>query len=340
MIGIYQDSFLDYLRSNLGQKVKITTKNIIVPCPWCEYKKDKDHYHLYISLEMPIFHCFHASCERSGNLSKFIRQLHGTDITDTFVDKDKIREYQREKNLLKESFETKRLKLPPLNSERFKLKELYIKKRLKFAPIPTETIKGLIYDINSFIEMNHIPIPPNLFRILDYLQSNFVGFLTENHCTLVCRNINSSHSMRYYKVKIADSYFVDYYKLSGNDPKSKKIVLAEGVFDIFAEQIYDSLKIKNDVRMYASCFNSKYSSLIQSIVYYEQLFRPDVVILSDRGVEMDWYRKMYFFNSHIINSLSIYMNVAGKDFNDVPVEPRRISINEGAKFYGKRKRKT
>ena len=58
MIGIYQDNFIDYLRERLGSEPKITAKNIIVPCPWCEYQEDKDHYHLYIGLDIPIFNCF------------------------------------------------------------------------------------------------------------------------------------------------------------------------------------------------------------------------------------------------------------------------------------------
>jgi hypothetical protein len=36
MIGIYQDSFKQYLEDNLGE-VKETSKNLIVACPWCEF---------------------------------------------------------------------------------------------------------------------------------------------------------------------------------------------------------------------------------------------------------------------------------------------------------------
>ena len=66
--------------------------------------------------------------------------------------------------------------------------------------------------------------------------------------------------------------------------------------------------------------------MIQSIVYNEQLFRPDVVILSDRGIEEDQYRKLQHYNKHIINSLSVYYNKTGKDFNTTPVTPVRVEI--------------
>ena len=82
MIGIYQDSFKKYLEDNLGE-FKLTSKNIITKCPWCEYGQDKDHYHLYISLEAPIFHCFHGGCEKGGVLSKFLRKVAGHEIHNT-----------------------------------------------------------------------------------------------------------------------------------------------------------------------------------------------------------------------------------------------------------------
>ena len=95
MIGIYQDSFVDYLKDNLGGKIKVSSKNIITPCPWCEYKKDKDHYHMYISIEAPIFHCFHASCERGGNIRKLVTKIAGHDISESFVDKKAVEEARK-----------------------------------------------------------------------------------------------------------------------------------------------------------------------------------------------------------------------------------------------------
>ena len=90
MIGIYQDEFVDYLKNKLGDHIKTSSKNIICPCPWCEYGEDKNHYHMYISIEIPIFHCFHANCEQSGSLKKFLSKLEGHDISDEFIDKDKL----------------------------------------------------------------------------------------------------------------------------------------------------------------------------------------------------------------------------------------------------------
>jgi len=327
MIGIYQDSFIDYLKENLGDHIKLTNKNIVVPCPWCEYGKEKDHYHLYIGLEAPIFHCFHGGCEVGGNLGKFMRKLAGHDISDSFIDIEKIKEFEKLKNVFVENDEKlTKVKTPKINSKMFRAKEFYLQKRLKFSNIKSENIKGLIYDVHEFININNVPVDESLFRLRDYLHNNFIGFLTEYGTTVMFRNIDDRHTMKFYKLKIHHSSFLDYYKLPGNNPRSSKIVLAEGIFDIFSEHIYDFLNIKNSVRLYASVLSSKYLGLIQSIVHHEQLYRHDVIILSDRGIKEEYYKKLKYFNKHIINTLSVYYNKTGKDFNDTPVTPVQVTI--------------
>ena len=327
MIGIYQDDFIDYLRDNLGDHIKTTAKNIIIPCPWCEYGQEKDHYHLYIGLDAPIFHCFHGGCEIGGLLSKLMRKIAGHDISDTFIDKDRVKEYEKLKNVFVEKDEKlKGIKLPEVKPEMFPAKELYLQRRLKFSNIRSENIKGLIYDVHEFININNIPVNESLFRLRDYIHNNFVGFLTEHNTTAMFRNIDNSHTMRFYKMKIQLSNFLDFYRLPGNNFESSKVVLAEGIFDIFSEHIYDFINIKSDVRLYASVLSSKYLGLIQSIVYHEQLFRPDVIILSDRGIKIEEYKKLKYYNQHIINTLSIYYNKTGKDFNETPVTPERIVV--------------
>jgi len=327
MIGIYQDSFVDYLRDMLGDHIKTSSKNIITPCPFCELGKEKSHYHMYISLEAPIFHCFKGECEESGNLRKLLKRIEGRDISKQFIDQKKLEEFsQRREVFVDKEKEIHKIFLPPLKENVFINKELYIQKRMNFANIPSSSLKGLIYDVEEFIKINNIPVDETLFRLQDYLHSNFVGFLTEHNSTVVFRNIDHTHGMRYFKLKIRFGNFLDYYKLPGNKYISKKIVLAEGIFDILSSQIHDSLNIKDDVKLYASALSSKYISLIHSIIFYEQIFQPDIIILSDKGISLDHYKKMKYFNKHIVNSLTVYYNKAGKDFGDTPVIPVKYII--------------
>jgi len=327
MIGIYQDSFIEYLKDKLSDNIKITSKNIICMCPFCEYGKNKDHYHMYISLDLPIFHCFHASCEETGTIKKFLTKIEGHDISGSFIDKSKLKELSKKKQVFEDK-EKKQLKLslPFLNKSQFIDKDFYIKKRFKFAGINNSNVKGLIYDIKSFIEMNKIEVDNSLFRILDYLQSNFVGFLTENESTIIFRNIDHTQHMSFYKLKLQETNFLDYYKLKGHSPKSNQIVLAEGVFDIFTENLFDSINIKEKVRLYATALSANFLALIKSIVFYEQIFQPEVIILSDRDVTKQYYKKLKYYNKHIIKKLTIYYNKNGKDFNCTPVNPLKVVI--------------
>lgn len=321
MIGIYQDDFVDYLKDNLGH-VKTTGKNIVIPCPWCEYQKDKSHYHMYIALDAPIFHCFYAGCEQSGILRKLLKKIEGHDISDTFIDKEKLEEFKKKRDVfVDKDKDLREVILPDLKTYKYPNKELYMKKRLKFSNVALTEIDGLIFDVFEFIKINKIPVTENLFRIQEYLDANFIGFLTNHGTTAIFRNIDHSQTMKFYKLKIQFSTFMDFYKLPGFDAKSKKIVLAEGIFDIFSEQMFDRLEIKNGVKLYASALSSKYAGLIHSIIFYEQIFKPDVIILSDNGVSLDYYRLMKKYNSHIFNTLTVYYNKTGKDFNDTPLIP-------------------
>ena len=172
MIGIYQDSFKQFLIDKLGE-VKMTSKNFIVPCPYCEHPQEKDHYHMYISTEAPIFHCFHAGCEQKGNLRKLLRKIQGHDISDTFVDKKALDEALKRKQVFEDKeLQQQELIIPRLEPDKFMIKDLYLKKRLKFSNVFTLLVKGLIYDVNKFIDMNQIPVGEKLFRIKEFNSYN------------------------------------------------------------------------------------------------------------------------------------------------------------------------
>ena len=187
-------------------------------------------------------------------------------------------------------------------------------------------MKGLIYDINKFIDINELAVPEQLFRVRDYLHSNFIGFLTDHNSTVIMRNIDDTQEFRFYKLKIQESNFLDYYKLQGNRFDSNIIVLAEGIFDIFGEHNFNMTNLKDKVKMYASSLSANYTALVKSIVFHEQIFRPDVVILSDRGIPKYKYQQLKKYNSHIINSLTVYYNKVGKDFGDTRVSPMKFII--------------
>jgi hypothetical protein len=143
--------------------------------------------------------------------------------------------------------------------------------------------------------------------------------MTKHQNALILRNIDENSEFRYFKLKIQNSKFLDYYQLYGHDPNSNTIVLAEGIFDIMTENIFDNLNINKSTRLFASALSSKYDSLLKSVVFHEQIFTPNVIILSDNGIDLNYYKKLKKYNNHIINKLEIYYNKIGKDFNDTPI---------------------
>jgi len=318
MIGIYEDKFIDFLKDRLDGHVKVTNKNIIVQCPFCEYDKKKKHYHLYIALESPIFHCFGSDCHQKGTIKKFLEKLEGKDLTDSFVDKTKIKESVKEKIQVEIEKPKKELYLPKIDEDRFKLKSMYMKKRLKFSNENLSSIKGLIFDVNSFLDSNLVPINETLFKIRDYLHSNFVGFLTEFKSIVVFRNIDPSADMGHFKMYIQNSPFLDYYRIGGSNKLSNNVVLSEGIFDILVEHIFDSTNLRNSTALYACGLSTSYDSLIKSIVFNEQKFRLNVSILSDIDIKLDYYRKIKKLNQHVIENMNVFYNKNGKDFADSP----------------------
>lgn len=328
MIGIYQDDFVEYLKDNLGEPVDIKTKNIVCRCPWCEYGKPFDrHFHCWISIEAPIFNCFEGGCNHSGSIWKLVKKISGTDISAKFVDKEAIKQNLKNQTKIgKPVIKSVPFKIPVLNEPLFSHKSSYIKQRLKFSKQDLSSLKNLVFDINTFIDINNVVVDEKLFRVRDYLHSNFVGFVTENFSTLILRNIDHFSEFKFFKLDLQETNFLDYYKIRGGNINERNIVLSEGIFDILTEHIFDDLKIRDKVSLYAAALSTSYKSLIKSIIYNEQLFQPNVHILSDRDVKIDYYKKLKKFNSHLFKSITVYYNKAGKDFNNRTVSVEKIII--------------
>jgi hypothetical protein len=316
MIGIYQDNFIDYLKQYLGDSIKVSSKDIIAPCPFCEYNEKKKHYHLYIFLDTPVFHCFHAGCNKSGSIAKLCNKLEGSDTSEKYIDKDKIKENQKQNIKLSLPVESKPIILPEIMDDTFKLKGLYIKGRLKYSIQNLKSIKGLIFDSNEFIRLNNIKLDDRLLRVKDYLQTNFVGFLSEHNSVVVFRNIDEKSEFKFFKLYINQTRYLDYYKLYGGDYNSNHVVIAEGIFDIFNEHIFDYTNLKKKVKLYAAGLSTSYDQLIKSLVFNEKIYRIEVSILSDRGIDLNYYRKIKKYNSHIIDKMEVYYNKVAKDFGE------------------------
>jgi hypothetical protein len=324
MLGIYNDEFEKLIKDTLGV-FKPTINNIITRCPWCELKEDKDHYHLYISLNLPIFHCFRARCPKaSGTITQLIRKLTNIDDPDIFINKKELE--KKKLDLAKpEVIKEKQFLLPKINIDSFIQKTLYLKKRFGFNNFDIENMKGLILNIQEFIRINNIYLNDEQKNLIPYLQDNFVVFITDKHSILSFRNINNS-SFSHYKMYLQKTDLLDYFSLYGYNKNSNKIILAEGIYDIYSEYLLDITGLKNSSYLYAAGLSFSYKSLIQSIIFDHQIFQPDVVILSDSDIKLKQYKKFKKEYGYLMNSLEIMYNKGGKDFNTFPILPEKFII--------------
>jgi len=326
MVGIYDDKFIDYLRRNLGS-VQVTTKNIVVPCIYCEFPKKKDHYHLHIGLTEPIFHCFHGDCDKAGTIKKLLHAIHGYDISDQFVDKKHF-EGLKQRKLEKINKIYNEFTLPALDEDRFPLKRLALKKRMKFLNLPLERIDGLIFDVDAFLKLNQIWVTDKLAKLLPFLQSNFICFIMKNGGYLMFRNIDRNSQFRYYKYELQPTPFLDYYMIKGNKKDSNKIILAEGIFDILTERYFDHLDVGSDAKLYASVGSASYVSLMKSLIFHEKVFTPTWIFLSDQGIHLNYFKKIKRNHPYLFvrGDSAVYYNKNGKDFNDTPVIGEKFII--------------
>ena len=309
--------------------VKETSKNIIAKCPYCgDHRNPRKAGHLYVSIDpgVPVVHCFY--CNHATSLPKFISDLTGdTTLSQIIISKEEMD--KAKKNVDKVKPVTKRFtpyKTPEIQHGEFLQKKLYLKKRSN-NKLSVESIPNLVFDFAAFFELNKLDVvgEDKLLsnKEVDYLKTNFVGFLGRHSSTLFCRNIDPKSNFKFRKIKLQTDPFnlLDYWCVRGNNPKSKLVVLSEGIFDSIGEYVTNSLKLRNDCRAYAAGNSFSYSTLLKSVCFDENLFRVDVVILSDRDKKPQWYNKFKKENSHIIDNISIYVNKSGNDFGVFPQIP-------------------
>jgi hypothetical protein len=140
------------------------------------------------------------------------------------------------------------------------------------------------------------------------------------------RNIDESSDFKFFKLFIGETRFLDYYKLPGGNINSNHVVIGEGIFDIFGEQTFDYTNLRKNIKLYAAGLSTSYDSLIKSLVFNEGIYRINVSIISDRGVDLRYYKKIKKNNSHIIDQMNIYYNKLEKDFGGSSVSAEKFII--------------
>ena len=338
MTGIYDDSFVSFLKRNLGDPVKIASKNIICRCPWCEFGLEKKHYHCYISLDSPIFNCFYADCGQHGTVAKLIKKIRGTYPRDNeFFDSSKYSFSHKSSSAIR--FEDKISKSLVYNRDssvlsKYDYKLRYVTSRLCFPDPLSSTLHSLVLDVHDFLLRNKIKMEKKVLDLLPWLDQNFVGFVSEHERVLILRNVNQFSTFRYLKIPLVqdDFPFVDYYlirnaKFSTSSDGLPVVVIGEGVFDIASEFYNNTIHKREVADLYACSLGLQgFQSLLKSLAFFEDIYKCHLVILADQGIPLNYYRKLKKKYSFMLSSVEVYFNKTGKDFACMPCFPEKFVL--------------
>lgn len=317
---IYSITGLSYFNSN----------ELITLCPKCEKERfnlNRKHGHLYISLENPIFKCFR--CPFKGIITKLLNEFNLN--IDKYYTNDvfNLNWKNKDKDYFLNSDIQDTINLPDVIDT-----NINYEKKLKYitSRIPNLKHDNIIFNIQEFIQSNNIDINKD-DDFIKYLNENFIGFLTTRKSKLVCRNIDSNSSFRYFNITLKNIYFKDFYsKLLNIETYTNKIVLCEGIFDLYNIIEHEKTKpIIQNASIIATSLNNDYKNTLISVLDYVKILHSDVIIFSDKDVKEENYMNIYFNNC--VKSLTLYYNEYEKDFGTTNIHPIKVPITK----YIKRK---
>jgi hypothetical protein len=342
---------MEYLKDKTGYaSLDGKRTEIITLCPWCEWErfnKPVNHGHCYINIHDLRVNCFR--CEEGRTYFPKLAKMFGIKLKDYLEDGVVLRDWSKhvKTRKTKKEFDVVNYNFKEIDETKYKLKRIYLLGRLGFDT-ELNKVPGLILSIKNFITENKLVVENRVLNIIDYLENNFVGFVTNRGSTIVLRNIDSTSDFRYYKIFLRKNiYFKDFYgiKTSYIKPKKNRIVLTEGIFDLlipFRNSEFNDLK--KDSCIWAACLGNSYKNMLLSVLDYCKIVRADVSILADNDTPYSYFEQVY--KSPFVNSLEIYWNRYSKDFGDLPLDIVKKKFNyedckfKKGKYYGKKRNKS
>jgi len=311
---------------------------LITRCPNCESDSSKSHGHLYVKMDESelIYHCF--KCLDSGTLIKLI-QNYGGDPRE-FLDEELLNYKWVKSKKSSSNFDVKINNFDLSNQciDNYKLKIQYLRGRIGFD-IDISNIPGLILDFDSFIENNSIKLKDNQWKMLSFMRTNFIGFLTIRGTQVVCRNIDETSSFRYYKLELVNNkqLYKDFYGIETSSISNdlNTVVLCEGPFDLLVPYYSpEFIELRANSCMWASVLSKNYNNSINPILNYCCLSKSRVVVFADKDTK---YTDKVFRELRMnpkIHSIDFIWNEAGKDFGKHPIVPTKSVFT--FKFFNKR----
>jgi len=307
----------------------------VVKCPMCEIHSMKDHGHLSIKIDINddsamVFRCF--KCDYRGILTDTVLNELGFYVTDDLT--TGIKSFNKKLVKINKFINDRILDYEVPNYSPTKLNQIkidYINNRLGTAIKTSDCNKlKIILDVFDFIKLNNIESIPDMdLKYLQFINSNYVGFLSTNNNVITFRNINDKYK-RYIKVKL------DPYNMNGNSfysiPNTLNLLythdinihICEGTFDILSIFFNIHNANLNNNYYYAAC-GFGYISILKFLISNGINTGLNIHIYSDNDKSDREHYNYLYKNSLIewIDHIYIHRNINSGE-KDFGVTPDRI----------------
>jgi hypothetical protein len=242
-------------------------------CPFCgDTQKNMNEGHLYLKIDLDNDYNIAYNCFKCGEFSSYITEelleLIGCDNSlknELLNMKRTSKKYKKEALIVDFDF-----KLPDITIMPEKLN--YISNRLgkKFTKEEFENMK-VITSLYDFLAMNRIKDRPFNNYVLNMIQRDYVGFMTNGNSHILFRDVTNKNKISWIKYPITKDSNLNrvFYTIKQNpiDILTKEeitINLSEGVFDCIG--VANHFDYLSDNTMNIAVGGSKYSSMISFLI--------------------------------------------------------------------------
>lgn len=295
---------IDHLK-NISMKYNDQGGEIVIWCPYCDDSKRakaNSHGHCYISKKFPVFNCFR--CSTSGTLTRL--------LIETGFDDQEILNYLNQSlayKFTKDYYYQPRKKTIDIN-------QIYID--IVNQNIAFQQSKKAEFEIyRSYLKTRLGDVDFSKFLIAPSLFYNKLccNFFNSNHESVVQRLIDDNQ-FRYHLNKQSSGL---YYFQEMNFERFKRIVLAEGPFDIIPLYLYN-YEFKNC--FFISISGKRYISVLEQLLTEELLIgNYQINLVFDKDVE---YKKYMYKSKLVIQTYNVnielkgYLPLVKKDTGEFP----------------------
>lgn len=289
----------------------------LIRCPFCGDSIHQDHAHLSLKIDLESDEPILYRCLKCNEYGIFDENL--LELINLNIDKDTISEL---KNFNKSSRKNKKFNISSMpysvpyggyNKKNYeKLK--YVNDRIDAAISFEEAINlKIVFDIYEFMKYNELDYIPDISeKFLEFVNNNYVGFLSNNNARLVFRCIRNNKDMqRYIKLNIDpdcisnNNFYTINQQIDLTYKEPQDIHICEGIFDILS--VLYNIKDKNLTNnIYYASTGFNYLTVLKHVLNTGIIHSNNIHIYSDNDKSdkdhkkyLNRINKLWFDNIYI-----------------------------------------